>query len=64
MEKACAGATYLIHTASPFPLARPKDENELIRPTVEGTLSALKGAHKHGLKRVVVTSSCVSIFGS
>jgi hypothetical protein len=31
---AIAGATYVIHTASPFPLANPKNEQELIGPAV------------------------------
>jgi len=34
---------------------------ELTKPAVEGTLSALKAAHKHGVKRVVVTSSIMAI---
>lgn len=39
----------------------PKDENELIRPAVEGTLAVVRAAHKHKVKRVVITSSVVSI---
>jgi dihydroflavonol-4-reductase len=41
----------------------PKDELELIRPAVDGTLRALKAAKKAGVKRVVVTSSIVAMFG-
>jgi dihydroflavonol-4-reductase len=26
------GADALMHTASPFPMAQPKDENDIIRP--------------------------------
>ena len=29
---------------------------------MEGTLGVLRAAHKHGVKRVVVTSSCLAIF--
>ena len=50
-----------MHTASPFVLNPPKDENELIRPAVEGTLAVVRAAHKHKVKRVVITSSVVSI---
>jgi len=50
-----------VHTASPFPAANPKNEDELIKPAVEGTLAALRGAQKHGAKRVVITSSVASI---
>jgi nucleoside-diphosphate-sugar epimerase len=39
----------------------PKDENVMIRPAVEGTLAVLRAAHKHKIKRVVVTSSLSSI---
>ena len=34
---------------------------ELTKPAVDGTLSALKAAKKHGVKRVVVTSSIAAI---
>jgi dihydroflavonol-4-reductase len=37
-EAALKGVDVLMHTASPFPIASPKDEIELIRPAVEGTL--------------------------
>jgi len=50
------------HVASPFPGVQPKDENELIRPAVDGTLRVLKAAKASGtVKRVVVTSSAAAI---
>ncbi len=55
------GATALIHCASPFPLAQPKDEQALIRPAVEGTTRVLTAAHAAGLGRVVLTSSTVAV---
>ena len=33
----------------------------MTKPAVEGTLSALRAAHKHRVKRVVVTSSVVAV---
>jgi dihydroflavonol-4-reductase len=63
-DDALEGIDALMHTASPFPIASPKDENELIRPAVEGTLRALKAAKKAGVKRVVLTSSVAAIYGS
>ena len=42
--KAVEGCTYVIHTASPFPAANPKHEDELIKPAVEGTLNVLRAA--------------------
>ncbi len=60
-EAAMQGVDTLVHTASPFPLAQPKDADELIRPAVDGTLRALRAAHAAGVKRVVLTSSAVAI---
>jgi dihydroflavonol-4-reductase len=63
-DAAIAGVDVLIHSASPFPISSPKDENELIRPAVEGTLRALRAAHKAGVKRVILTSSVAAIYGN
>ncbi|MBN8815016.1 MAG: aldehyde reductase [Sphingomonas sp.] len=58
---AVAGCEYVQHVASPFPIAQPKDEMELIRPAVEGTLRVLRAARDAGVKRVVQTSSFAAI---
>ena len=39
MDKAIEGCQYVVHTASPFFEAQPKDEEKVIKPAVEGTLS-------------------------
>lgn len=59
--EAMAGVAAVVHTASPFPLAQPKDAATLIRPAVEGTLRVLKAAHAAGVTRVVLTSSTVAV---
>lgn len=59
--EAAAGCDYVQHVASPFPLTQPKDENELIRPAVDGTLRVLRAARDAGVKRVVQTSSFAAI---
>lgn len=59
--EAMEGADALLHTASPFPMAQPKDENDIIRPAVDGTLRALRAAQAAGVTRVVLTSSVVAI---
>ena len=59
--RAIEGAKYVVHTASPFPLKAPKDENTLIKPAVEGTLAAMKACHKNKVERIVITSSVASI---
>ena len=48
---------YVVHTASPYPPSTPKDENELIKPAVNGTLFVLKACVASGnrVKRVVLT---------
>jgi nucleoside-diphosphate-sugar epimerase len=58
---AVAGCTYVLHVASPFPPAAPKDENELIVPAREGALRVLRAARDAGVKRVVLTSSYAAI---
>jgi nucleoside-diphosphate-sugar epimerase len=48
----------VLHVASPLPLTAPADENDLIRPAVEGTLRVLRAAAASGsVKRVVLTST-------
>lgn len=63
-SEAMAGADALMHTASPFPMVQPKDENALIRPAVEGTRRALKAARDAGIDRVVLTSSVAAVSSS
>jgi dihydroflavonol-4-reductase len=58
---AMAGCDYVLHVASPFPAAAPKDENELIAPARDGTLRVLRAARDAGVKRVVLTSSFAAI---
>lgn len=60
-DAALDGADALLHTASPFPISQPKDENDLIRPAVDGTLRALRAARATGVHRVVLTSSVVAV---
>ena len=60
-DAAMQGIEILVHTASPFPLDQPKDEEALIRPAMDGTLRALRAAHAAGIKRAVLTSSSVAI---
>ncbi|MFZ4659534.1 MAG: NAD-dependent epimerase/dehydratase family protein [Caldilineaceae bacterium] len=59
--QALKGCTFVLHIASPFLLAEPKDENELIAPAVEGTKRVIAAAQKAGIKRLVLTSSTFAI---
>jgi dihydroflavonol-4-reductase len=60
-EQAVAGCRYVLHVASPFPPAQPKDPHELIGPAREGTLRVLELALEAGVDRVVITSSVAAI---
>ena len=55
--EAADGCDYVLHVASPFPPAQPKDPDELIAPARDGTLRVLRASLAAGVKRVVVTSS-------
>lgn len=58
---AMSGVDAVIHTASPFPLASPKDENEVIRPAVDGVRRMMTAASNAGIRRIVLTSSSGAI---
>ncbi len=59
--EATAGCHYVLHVASPFPPSVPKDENEIVRPAVEGTTRVLRAARDAGVSRIVLTSSFAAI---
>jgi dihydroflavonol-4-reductase len=61
---AVEGCNYVLHVASPFPPAQPKDPDELIVPARDGTLRVLRASLDAGVERVVVTSSVAAVGGS
>ncbi|SDN16294.1 SDR family oxidoreductase [Actinacidiphila guanduensis] len=61
-SEAMEGCAFVLHVASPFPAAMPKDEDDVIRPAVDGTLRVLRAAADSGtVRRVVLTSSVAAI---
>src|SRR5262245_4141458 len=58
--EACSGCDYVMHVASP--LTATKNEEEVIRPAVDGVLRVLRAARDTGVKRVVFTSTCGAIY--
>ena len=60
-QMAMEDCTFVLHVASPFPLQEPRHPDDVIRPAREGALRVLKAATQAGVKRVVMTSSVVSI---
>lgn len=59
--EATKGCDFVLHVASPFPAAVPKNADELIVPAREGALRVLRAARAGGVKRVVLTSSFAAI---
>jgi nucleoside-diphosphate-sugar epimerase len=58
---AVSGCDFVLHVASPFPLAPPKHEDDLIVPAREGALRVLAAARDAHVKRVVMTSSFAAV---
>ena len=56
-DEAMKGCKYVLSVASPVFFTLPEDENEMIRPAVEGIIRVLKAARNAGVKRVVMTSN-------
>ena len=60
--EAVRGCAYVWHLASPVPAKLPKDETELTRPAVDGTLRVLRAATRSdAVRRVIMTSSTDAI---
>jgi dihydroflavonol-4-reductase len=59
--EAAQGCDYVLHVASPFPPAQPKDPDDLIVPARDGTRRVLAAGLDAGAKRIVVTSSSAAI---
>jgi dihydroflavonol-4-reductase len=56
-DNAARGCRFVLHVASPFPTAKPKNEDEVIIPARAGALRVLDAASRAGVQRVVLTSS-------
>lgn len=63
-DNAAEGCDYVMHVASPYAAAEPKHEDEMIKPAVDGSLRALRAAKKAGVKRVVLTSSTMTMMAT
>uniref|UniRef100_A0A914Q2A2 3-beta hydroxysteroid dehydrogenase/isomerase domain-containing protein n=1 Tax=Panagrolaimus davidi TaxID=227884 RepID=A0A914Q2A2_9BILA len=60
-HSALQDCTYILHTASPFPIT---PDETIIKTAVNGTLNVLNAATKVlTIKKIVLTSSCVAIMG-
>lgn len=64
-KKAMQGCELVIHTASPFIMNTKDPQKDLVDPAVNGTKNVLDTVNQtESVKRVVLTSSVVSIYGN
>lgn len=56
-DEAAAGCTFVMHGASPTPSGPQVEEQDWIRPAVDGNLRVLRAARDAGVRRVVLTSA-------
>ena len=64
LDKAVEGCDFVVHVASPFPASQPWSEKNVIKPAVDGTIAILNACVKHGIKKLVVTSSAHAVYAS
>lgn len=57
---AIAGATYVVHLASPIS-GNFTTADEYIRPAVDGTMAVVRACAQHGVRRCVITSSMAAM---
>lgn len=60
-EEAMQGVDAVLHLASPFPMAQPRDPDEVLRPAIDGTLRVLRACKGAGVPRLVLTSSTAAV---
>ena len=60
ISAAIAGSTYVVHVASPFYF--PENDDDVIKPAVDGTMAVMHACKASGVKRCVITSSIAAIF--
>ena len=65
INAAVTGCQYIVHTAAPvFDFTKILDnEDRILKPYCNGTLTVMKAAQKYKVKKVVITSSIASIMG-
>lgn len=59
--QAMDGVTHVLHHASPFPVAPPETEDEVVLPARDGALRVITAARSAGIPRVVMTSSYAAV---
>lgn len=63
-DEAMQGCELVFHMASPFVIGVDDPQRDLVDPAVNGTTNVLNAAKRiDSVKRIVLTSSCASIYG-
>ena len=63
-DEAMEGCELVVHTASPFINSVKDAQKDLVDPALKGTINVLESVNKTTtVKRVVLTSSCVAMYG-
>lgn len=60
-REATAGVSAVMHVASPFPMAQPRDRNALTPAARDGALRVINTALDNGAARIVMTASMVTM---
>jgi len=60
-REAVDGCQAVLHVASPTLTQVPRNDDEMVRPAVDGTLRVLRAARDAGVRRVVMTSAIGAI---
>lgn len=60
-EEAVEGCDYVLHVASPFPAAQPKNPEDIIAPARDGTRRVIQASLAAGVRRIVITSSSATV---
>jgi dihydroflavonol-4-reductase len=60
-KQAAEGCDYVLHVASPFPAAQPRDPEKVIAPARDGTRRVIEASLAAGAQRIVVTSSSATV---
>ncbi|MEF2074476.1 NAD-dependent epimerase/dehydratase family protein [Consotaella aegiceratis] len=60
-SEAASGCRFILHMASPFPMAQPRDKFALVPTARDGAVRVMRAAKQAGAERVVMTSSIAAV---
>ena len=60
---AVKGCTFVIHVAGPYPCQIVPNEDDVVKPAVDGINNILKACQKEKVSRLVLTSALSAVIG-